>query len=828
MKTCLVLLIGLGLSSNLFSSDPSPAPSPKKDTISGIIKDIQGNPVRNAQVFIYTARVRSGTSVLCPSCYADCRKTATSNKDGQFEIQGVADDLIFKLLVAATGLKPELVADVDPRKPPLSVTLKPHEEGGLDLKGTVLDQEGHPVMGASVTPYSFNTEGSTLHGEPKRDEVALTDDKGEFLLSVINGCKTVGLEVSCRGLATKKFTSVPLDHKSQSFTLDPGVSVTGRLAQDGKPVGDAEIGLIVTDLSSDAYYREMVASTDMEGRFSIPNVPAGREYFIYGLRGTLKDRGVTASKNITTGDPGSSLNAGEIALESGKRVEVQLKLTDGKPVPQGTRVLVSRDDAWDPQVFETDQNGKVGFLARDGEDFKISSRIKGYVMTSDTDLNNNFCVHVTPGVKDAVLAFSPEGSPETLLRARILAPNGEHATNAEAQMTPRYGGMGELNLEKIGIPNKDKNHADPEGYISFPKPNGTNSWIFVSDPVGYALVQSKDFHDSITLIPWARLAGVATWGNEAATNKVVTAEILLPQAAIGTTNQSQPVFLIQNTIHVDPDGSFHEVKIPAGKIWVKFSGKVSPENQPLELAQMQELISAESGKTTNVTLGGKGTLVTGTVEMPTDSDLDLDNTLGNQCYSQRERYHYGFKIHPDGSFQIENVKPGSYVIAFELMRKNPQNPMDAAGTAGESFTVKEGAAALELPLFKLCPPGKVEYAATPPPRITPSGIGVTIQPRKGGKVVISLVLEGGGACKAGLKENDEIIEVNGTNVTAMNIFSVSQLLKGDPETTVKLTVLRDAQSKIDFTVTRHKIDTSAQSAELQAREEAKSAKNLSK
>jgi len=289
----------------------------------------------------------------------------------------------------------------------------------------------------------------------------------------------------------------------------------------------------------------------------------------------------------------------------------------------------------------------------------------------------------------------------------------------------------------------------------------------------------------------------------------VTAEISLPQLATGTTNQVQPVFLIQNTLHIAPDGSFHDAKIPAGKIWAKISDKVSSEKQPFEMALMQECISAKSGKNTNVALGGKGTLVTGIVEMPTDSDLDLDKAFCNMCFSQSERYQYGFKIQPDGSFQIENVKPGSYSLGIDLMRKNPGNPTDVAGTAGTSFTVEAGQASLELPLLKLLPPGRVTYTGTAPAKISPSGIGVYIQPRKGGKVVISLVLEGEGAYKAGIKENDEILQVNGTNVTTLNILAVSQLLKGDPDTIVNLKVLREGKNTMDFTVTRHLIDVSS-------------------
>ena len=73
---------------------------------------------------------------------------------------------------------------------------------------------------------------------------------------------------------------------------------------------------------------------------------------------------------------------------------------------------------------------------------------------------------------------------------------------------------------------------------------------------------------------------------------------------------------------------------------------------------------------------------------------------------ENSNFIYAFKIKPDGSFQIENVMPGSYTINIILMRKNRSRPMDSIGSVTGSFEVKEGMTSLELPTFQLRQLGK--------------------------------------------------------------------------------------------------------------------------
>ncbi len=53
-------------------------------SLSGRVLDRSAHPVENATVFVYHAGVKTGYSILCPSCYPDCGKKAVTSQTGSF------------------------------------------------------------------------------------------------------------------------------------------------------------------------------------------------------------------------------------------------------------------------------------------------------------------------------------------------------------------------------------------------------------------------------------------------------------------------------------------------------------------------------------------------------------------------------------------------------------------------------------------------------------------------------------------------------------------------------------------------------------------------
>lgn len=89
------------------------------------------------------------------------------------------------------------------------------------------------------------------------------------------------------------------------------------------------------------------------------------------------------------------------------------------------------------------------------------------------------------------------------------------------------------------------------------------------------------------------------------------------------------------------------------------------------------------------------------------------------------------------------------------------------------------------------------------------GIGATVtKDEDTGYVEIVSMFDGSGALEAGLEAGDLITEVEGEDISDMDLNSVVSLMKGEEDTTVEVTVYRPStEETITFTITRHTVDT---------------------
>jgi hypothetical protein len=72
------------------------------------------------------------------------------------------------------------------------------------------------------------------------------------------------------------------------------------------------------------------------------------------------------------------LDLGDLALGPAFRLSGRLELSDGKPVPAGTRVLISRREAWDSQQAVVGKDGSFAFVGLPGERYELSAQVPGY------------------------------------------------------------------------------------------------------------------------------------------------------------------------------------------------------------------------------------------------------------------------------------------------------------------------------------------------------------------------------------------------------------------------------------------------------------------
>ncbi|HYV28049.1 MAG TPA: redoxin domain-containing protein [Candidatus Eisenbacteria bacterium] len=357
------------------------ATSPRPD-LTGTVKDSEGKPLTHANVFIYTAGPKEGVGILCPSCYADCRKRTTTDSDGRFKIESLDSTLLFRILVVAKGKEPKFVPKVDPAVKPLEVALKPAKEGlkpEQQMKGRVIDPQGKPISGAVVNIRGVSRGESTrFGGNEDLDQIAVSDDEGTFVINGQDSFDAVGVEVEAPGYAKGIFPHLATGGKVHELKLTDGVSVKGRLLKEGKPMPGVEIGVSGVEREASVYIGNYSVGTDKDGKFALVNLPPNHSYYIYGKMASLGAKGALAAIRKDAGSDGSVLDVGELKVMPGFKLAGQIHLTDGKPVPPKTRVLLSLDEAWDSVQTQADSEGRFSFSGVSSDSVSLSARIKGY------------------------------------------------------------------------------------------------------------------------------------------------------------------------------------------------------------------------------------------------------------------------------------------------------------------------------------------------------------------------------------------------------------------------------------------------------------------
>ncbi len=366
---------------------------------SGVVWDERDRPVANATVVVYTARVKEGTSPYCPSCYADCGKQARTDKDGHFVIRALNTELRFQLLALAEGRCSTFVSNVDPGDQGVRIVLSSLPADRLApshiIRGRVVGPDGHPVLYATIEPSGVPMDGLVrAWARPclpdEVDPLAITNEKGEFLLTVKTPDLAVWVTVRAPGMAACAYRSLKAGATIQEIKMTDGCTVKGRLARDGTAVKGAVIGVAQTDRGVGEFLGEYTTGLREDGGFEICNLPPNTEYYVYGKMESLQGQGAVSVRAFCTGEDGSAVDLGDLTLDRGHQVSGQVALSDGGAIPAHTRLLILRTDAWDTLFCELDKDGR--FAARDVPAGKcqVSVRVNGYGMSPR---NKGFAVH---------------------------------------------------------------------------------------------------------------------------------------------------------------------------------------------------------------------------------------------------------------------------------------------------------------------------------------------------------------------------------------------------------------------------------------------------
>jgi len=218
--------------------------------LTGGVMDAAGKPIEHATVMVYHAGVKKGYSTFCPSYYVDCGKRAITDTKGLFTFKGLSPDLWFELVVADDGYEPTFVNKVDPSSgAPVTATLV-HRLSVSDpdrvFRGRVEDSQGFALRDAVVQPVGVlnSKTGASMYGTIEGlDPIAISNKAGEFEIAYSQPVAKILVSIEARGMAPA-FAVIPAGVETHRITVTEGATVRGRLVQDGKPIANAEVGLI--------------------------------------------------------------------------------------------------------------------------------------------------------------------------------------------------------------------------------------------------------------------------------------------------------------------------------------------------------------------------------------------------------------------------------------------------------------------------------------------------------------------------------------------------------------------------------------------------------
>ncbi|HEX8521221.1 MAG TPA: carboxypeptidase-like regulatory domain-containing protein [Tepidisphaeraceae bacterium] len=360
--------------------------------MSGRVVDEEGKAVANAIVYIHSVAPESeGRSR--PSAYPDWAKTAVSDGEGKFVLEGLDAKLKYALAVVAEGHPTLMIKRQNPR-PDLEAKLvampEARKEASHQFRGRLIDSDGKPVFGAEVRPIAMRrADGNSWRGPDKMDELTVTDKEGKFVLACDEENWQVGARILSRQHARQVTGFQSMGEEVHEFTLSPGSTIKGKLMKEGKGVPHVTVGAVQTDRTWEKYTGEREAVTDDQGAFIFEHVNSNDKYMIYTTMKTAKALGAPFAmkiQEIATEDDGSTAEAGDVELVKGLVIAGRVKVTEGEEMPKEVTLDLRRNEAPDGVQTKVDAEGKFKIEGVPAEEvLRLTVRARGYRLSRENE-----------------------------------------------------------------------------------------------------------------------------------------------------------------------------------------------------------------------------------------------------------------------------------------------------------------------------------------------------------------------------------------------------------------------------------------------------------
>jgi len=198
-----------------------------------------------------------------------------------------------------------------------------------------------------------------------------------------------------------------------------GAIVRGRLLQDRKPIGGAEVGLFGYPQGGfganlkviGSPYGEIRIGTRPDGSFEMTNIPVPGNWRVYAKMASVATRGATGNVACATKHNEEVVDVGDLKLKAAYHLRGRVVLSDGKAIAGGMTVTISSETAFDSQAATLPPDGRFEFVGLAAGGYSILASVKGYSLPQ-TDVSierdvDNFPVTLFPNGKPSSKAAMP-------------------------------------------------------------------------------------------------------------------------------------------------------------------------------------------------------------------------------------------------------------------------------------------------------------------------------------------------------------------------------------------------------------------------------------